>query len=174
MKIYIIGSSCSGKTTLARNIAEKLSITHIELDQLWWLPNWQEREQDEFREIVETKLTSEEYWVIDGNYSRIRDLIITRADVIIWLNLPFLQLFFRSLMRTIARSITREPVCNGNYERISALLSADGMPAWIIKTYKIRRQYGKSLKATDDRVFELKSQKQINAWLEELLPKSGI
>jgi len=167
MKIYIIGSSCSGKTTLARNIAEKLNITHIELDQLWWLPNWQEREQDEFREIVETKLTSEEYWVIDGNYSRIRDLIITRADVIIWLNLPFLQLFFRSLRRTIARSITREPVCNGNYERISALLSADGMPAWIIKTYKIRRQYGESLKADDDRLIELKSQKQINSWLED-------
>ena len=168
MKIYIIGTSCSGKTTLARNIAEKLNITHIELDQLWWLPNWQEREREEFREIVEAKLTSEENWVIDGNYRRIRDMIIPRVDHIIWLNLPFYLVFSRSITRTIKRIITRESICNGNHENLSALLSADGMPAWVIRTYKIRKQYGESLKAFDERMIELKSQKQINVWLKDI------
>ena len=168
MRIYIIGTSCSGKTTLARNIAEKLNITHIELDQLFWQPNWQQSDPEEFREIVEAKLISEDNWVIDGNYRRIREMIIPKVDHIIWLNLPFYLVFSRSITRTIKRIITRETVCNGNKENISALLSTDGMPAWVIKIYKIRRQYGESLKADDERVIELKSQKQINVWLKDI------
>jgi adenylate kinase family enzyme len=168
MKIYIIGSSCSGKTTLARNIAEKLAITHIELDQLWWLPNWQERDIAEFKKLVETKLNDEPDWVIDGNYRRVRDLIMPQADQIIWLNLPFCILFWRSITRTISRSITHKSVCNGNYERLSALLSSDGMPAWVIRTWKLRRDYGNNLQATDNRVIELKTQKEINTFLERL------
>ena len=168
MKIYIIGSSCSGKTTLARNIAAKLAITHIELDQFWWLPNWQERDVSEFRQNIETRLQSEPDWVIDGNYSKVRDLIMPQADQIIWLNLPFRIIFWRSITRTIVRSVTRKTVCNGNYERLSALLSHDGMPAWIIRTWKLRRIYGKNLQAKDDRVTELKTQKEINNFLQNL------
>ena len=43
-RIVIIGTSCSGKTTLASTIALKLNIKHIELDK----PNWVERETEAF------------------------------------------------------------------------------------------------------------------------------
>jgi adenylate kinase family enzyme len=48
-RIVIIGTSCSGKTTLATTIKEILNITHIELDVLYWKPNWIERSNNEFK-----------------------------------------------------------------------------------------------------------------------------
>ncbi len=39
-RVVIIGSSSSGKTTLGKKLANKLSITHEELDALYWEPNW--------------------------------------------------------------------------------------------------------------------------------------
>ncbi|MCF7912401.1 MAG: adenylate kinase [Candidatus Cloacimonetes bacterium] len=168
MKIYVIGCSCSGKSTLALKLAARLDITHIELDQIWWLPDWQERKITEFRQIVESRLNSSDNWVIDGNYRRVRDIILPQVDQIIWLNLPFHIVFWRSITRTISRSISHKSVCNGNYERLSALLSRDGMPAWIIRSYKIRKQYGSALKATDNRVIELKTPKAINTFLKNL------
>lgn len=37
-RVVIIGTSCSGKTTLAGTLAAALATPHIELDALHWLP----------------------------------------------------------------------------------------------------------------------------------------
>ena len=39
-RIVIIGTSSSGKTTLGKNLAQKLNITHQELDFFFWEANW--------------------------------------------------------------------------------------------------------------------------------------
>lgn len=39
MKIYIIGSVGSGKTTLARKVARKLQVPHFETDNFVWKRN---------------------------------------------------------------------------------------------------------------------------------------
>jgi adenylate kinase family enzyme len=67
-KISIIGSSCSGKTTLAAQLAERLGVPHLELDALHHGPNWQEATADELRAKVEEALTGLDGWVADGNY----------------------------------------------------------------------------------------------------------
>ena len=55
-RVVIIGSSCSGKTTMARRMATVLQAPHIELDAIHWLPDWQEQNDDEFRELVSSVL----------------------------------------------------------------------------------------------------------------------
>ena len=72
-RVVIIGSSCSGKTTMARRLADILQTPHIEQDAIHWLPDWQEREDDEFRELVGTAVAADR-WVVDGNYNMVRDL----------------------------------------------------------------------------------------------------
>ncbi len=168
MKIYIVGSSCSGKTTLSRKIAAVLQIPHLELDQIWWLPGWQECDRQEFRKQVEDKIAANKDWVIDGNYSRVQDLILPEANLIIWLNLPFLVVFWRSIYRTISRIISREIICNGNQEDWRSFFSRDSMPAWVIRTWKLRLDSCYQLKSDDKRVIELKNSKNIEHFLKNI------
>ena len=81
-RVCVIGSSCAGKTTFARRLAERLEVVHIELDAIFWLPGWQERPRDEFRSLIGAAVAGER-WVADGNYSRVQDLIWARATTII-------------------------------------------------------------------------------------------
>jgi adenylate kinase family enzyme len=47
-RVVIIGTSCSGKSHLGRILARKYQVPHVELDDLYWLPGWQERPEKEF------------------------------------------------------------------------------------------------------------------------------
>ena len=39
-RINVVGTTCTGKTTLARRLSEVLGIPHVEMDALYWEPNW--------------------------------------------------------------------------------------------------------------------------------------
>lgn len=47
-RINVVGTSASGKSTFARQLAQKLNLAYIELDDLLWLDNWQETPDAEF------------------------------------------------------------------------------------------------------------------------------
>ncbi len=139
-RIAVIGTSCSGKTTLARTIANTLNITHVELDALFWQPNWQSLPGDEFRSVTQ-KAVSAKRWVVDGNYSLVRIIIWTRADTVIWLNYPFHIVFFRALRRTLKRIISKEELFSGCRETFrQSFLSPDSILWWVSKTYRRRRR----------------------------------
>ena len=57
-RICVSGTSGAGKTTLARQVAQKLNIPHFELDSLFWEPNWVTAPRDIFRRRVEESLVS--------------------------------------------------------------------------------------------------------------------
>jgi adenylate kinase family enzyme len=67
-RVVVIGTSSSGKTTFARDLASLLGVDHTDLDSLFWLPGWQERELDDFRARV-AAWADGEHWVVDGNYT---------------------------------------------------------------------------------------------------------
>lgn len=84
MKIAIIGYSASGKSTLARCIAEKYGIDALHLDTVHHLPGWQERPDEEAAQIVAHFLDTHESWVIEGNYTRLcYERRLEEADLII-------------------------------------------------------------------------------------------
>ena len=66
-RVHVIGTSGSGKTTVAGDIADKLGIRHIELDAIHWQSGWTELPDEEFIEQV-SEAIHEDAWVIDGNY----------------------------------------------------------------------------------------------------------
>ena len=126
-KIAIVGTSGSGKTTLARQMSQRLAVPHIELDALHWEPNWTEATIDVFRSRVKTALSGDA-WVVDGNYSKIRPLVWSRADTIVWLDYAFAIVMGRILQRTIRRVVLREECCNGNRETFQkSFLSGDSV-----------------------------------------------
>ena len=82
-RILVLGTTGSGKTTLARKLAEKLDQPHIELDALYWNPGWKVKPLENFRKEV-AEAVSGDAWVIDGNYtSKVVDLIWPRAQLAI-------------------------------------------------------------------------------------------
>jgi adenylate kinase family enzyme len=136
----VIGTSCSGKTTFAAKLAARLDVRHIELDQLHWLPGWQARTYDEFRQVVQ-RATDGERWVVDGNYGKVRDITWRRATAIAWLDYSFPVIFFRAITRSIKRIVMREELFSGNRETFrETFLSRDSILRWVLTTYRRRRR----------------------------------
>lgn len=138
-RVVVIGTSCSGKTTFSRGLAEQLGVDHVELDALHWLPGWIERDTATFRDLVDHR-TAAAAWVVDGNYTKARDILWPKATTIIWLDYAFPRVFWRSMKRSLHRAVTRQPICNGNVESWRVLLSRQSILLWVIKTHRKNRQ----------------------------------
>jgi adenylate kinase family enzyme len=135
LRAVIIGTSCSGKTTFAGKLSQLMGINHIELDQLYWEPNWKERPNEEFRDLVRDAVRPES-WVVDGNYSVVRDIVWPRANIIIWLNYSFPIVLYRSIKRSFVRAATKERLFAGNVETFSqSFFSSNSIIWWVMKTY---------------------------------------
>ncbi|PMB53814.1 adenylate kinase [Fischerella thermalis CCMEE 5201] len=140
-RICVVGTTGSGKTTLARQIQQRLNIPHIELDYLHWEPNWTEIADDIFQQRVSQALSGNS-WVVDGNYSKVREIIWRKADTIVWLDYAFILTMSRLLKRTFWRIVTQQPVCNGNRETWKTTFSRNSILLWGLNTYhKKQKEY---------------------------------
>jgi adenylate kinase family enzyme len=119
-RVSIVGSSGSGKSTFARQIAARIGAPHVELDGLWHDPGWTNPTPEEFLRRV-TVVTSGDRWVVDGNYARVtrKGPVWERADTVIVLALPKKTVMLQIVGRTLRRAITRQKLWNGNREPLS-------------------------------------------------------
>ena len=171
-KIVVVGSTGSGKTTLAKALSKKLNIPHVELDSLSWLPGWQQRPTYELMEIVE-KITDGSEWVICGNYPKLRVFTIYQADCLVWLDYPFIICFWQTLKRSFRQIVKREKYSNGDQETFVRLCTPkSSILLWLIKNFKQRNKiYAQMMQDPfyKDKTFvRLKSHKQAKQWLEKI------
>jgi len=140
-RVVVIGTTSSGKTTFARRLAEGLALPHVEMDALYWEPDWTEAETQVFRDRIAVALSGDA-WVVDGNYTtKSRDLVWTRATDIVWLDLPFWTKFLRLFRRTTRRVISQEELWSGNRERFrTAFMSRESLFVWLGKTHRKQRR----------------------------------
>jgi hypothetical protein len=81
---------------------------------------------------------------VDGNYdSKLGTLVLDRADLIVWLDLPLPVKFGRLLRRTVRRARTGEELWNGNRETWrGSFLSRESILLWLFRTHwKNRREW---------------------------------
>lgn len=141
-RIVVIGTSGTGKSTLARKIGATLNLPVVEMDALHHMEGWEIRPDDEFRALA-ADATKGARWVVDGNYSQNRDVIWPKAEMVIWLDYPLWLTMGRVVRRTVRRAVTREELWHGNKEPLSNLLSLDpkkSIIAWAWTTHAPRRQ----------------------------------
>jgi adenylate kinase family enzyme len=101
-RIVVVGTTSSGKSTLAEQLAVEQELDFIELDALHWEPNWVEAPVEVFRSRVK-RATQAQAWVVAGNYRVVRDLVWPRAEAIIWLDYSLCVIFWRLWRRTWKR-----------------------------------------------------------------------
>jgi adenylate kinase family enzyme len=149
-RVSVVGTSCSGKTTIARRIADHYQIPHIELDKVFWQPNWTPLPLDRYRLTVEA-LAAGDAWVIDGNYSKVRDIVWGRATDVVWMNLPLATILWRVIKRTVRRVVTREELFAGNRETFrNAVLSKESLIWWVIRTHRGRTRALREMLASEE------------------------
>jgi adenylate kinase family enzyme len=171
-RISVVGTSGSGKTTTASQIAQRLRIPHVELDALHWEPNWTEAPLDVFRERVMQALSGET-WAVDGNYGKVRDIVWGRADTLVWLDYALPVILWQLVRRTVRRSLTREELWSGNRETLSkALFSRNSILSFALKTYRRRRKEYPVLLSHPEHahlaLVHLRSPRETREWLSTL------
>lgn len=140
----VVGSTGTGKTRFARELAKVLEVPHIELDAIVWQPNWTMLPVDQFRARVAERIATPG-WVVDGNYggAGVRDVVWANADTILWLDFSLLVILRRLWSRTNARIRDREELWpgTGNRETVrGAYFSRDSLYWWAVKTYWRRKR----------------------------------
>ncbi len=173
-RIVIVGTTSAGKTTLARSLAERLAIPHVELDSLHWEANWTEAPTERFRQRVLETLRGDS-WVVDGNYSKVRDIVWQRADTLIWLDYSLPLVLSRLTRRTIQRVLGREELWSGNRERLVHVFSRDSLYLWALRTHRRRRrEYPEELRKAHHAhliVLHFRGPRETRAWLREVRPR---
>lgn len=137
-RVSVVGSSGSGKTTVARRIAEALEVPHVELDELHWGPDWSAATAAELTERI-AAATSDEAWVVDGNYwSKVGPQVWGKADTVVWVSPPRWRATWQSVTRTARRAATRQELWHGNRESWTGLMFWRGEESilwWAWTTY---------------------------------------
>jgi adenylate kinase family enzyme len=171
-RVAVMGSSCSGKTTVSRRLAEALGVPHIELDALHHDAGWQEAPAELLRARVLAAFdAAPDGWVADGNYgSKLGSLVLERADTTVLLDPPLLRTFGRSLRRTIGRTITREELWNGNREQIRFIFTRYWIPWWVLANHRRRAREVPQLVAEqpDLELVILRSDDEVDRWLQSI------
>jgi len=162
----IVGAGGAGKSKLAREIAELLDLPLIHLDRHFWNPGWVETDRKEWaRKVVE--LSSQDAWVMDGNYGGSISLRLPRAEAAVLLDLPVWQCLWGIFKRsTVYLGETRPDLANGCEEQL---------PDWafikFVATYKWRSRPKVLRKIAAEphvRLYHLKSRRAARRFMKEL------
>jgi adenylate kinase family enzyme len=173
-RVVVIGVTSSGKSTLAETLARRFEMDFIELDALHWEPNWQEAPLEVFRERVQKALQAGK-WSVAGNYRSVQDLVWPKAEAVIWLDYPFMTVFWQLTRRTFRRWWTHEVLWGTNVESMYVHLkiwSPDSLFHWLFKSYwRRKREIPVLLSQAENshlKLIRLINPKETARWLESL------
>lgn len=101
-RVAIIGNAGGGKSTLGKRLASSHNLPFISVDQIQWLPGWEQVDEDIVAERLDI-LQANERWVIDGwgPWPNIERRFVA-ADTIIFVDLPLWIHFWLAAERQIS------------------------------------------------------------------------
>lgn len=164
-KVAIIGSGGAGKSTLARQLSEKIGIPVYHLDAILWKPNWVMTSKTEQR-MIQNELITRESWIIDGNYGSTLDIRLNAADTIIYLDLPRTVCLYRAIKRRFQyRNRTRPDMAADCKEKLDMEFLK-----WIWNYPKVKRPAILAMLkelSSKKKVIILSSRKEIKRFIEK-------
>jgi adenylate kinase family enzyme len=164
-RVVIKGGSGAGKTTLARDLAHTLGVPCVELDALHHGPRWVPASAAELTARVQAALADPRGWVVDGNYdAKLQDLVLDRADLIVWLDLPLSTKLRRLLARSVRRWLSRQELWNGNRETLSGwFCGADSLFPYAVRSH-FRQAREWPARFDGRHLVRLRTPQEVQAW----------
>ena len=158
----MVGVSASGKSTFARELAEKTGIPLVHMDAIMWRPGWQYVGDEETVARLDEESRAPA-WIIEGYVPKeARPFVFERADRIIHLDYAPRVAALRYLRRWLQHRRHPRPELPGSPERFSPrflkLVWQKG------ETSSLRR----FLEDASEKVVTLSSPRQARAFLESL------
>lgn len=169
-RVAVAGVSGSGKSTLARRLAHVLDLPYTELDALHHGPGWTKR--PEFEVDVDA-LVATDAWVTEWQYDHARPLLVARADLLVWVDLPYPVTLSRVTRRTLRRRLRREVLWNGNQEGPLHTFFTD--PDHIVRwSFRTRNLYDERLprvaaERPDLPIVRLRSTRELDLWVRDMV-----
>lgn len=103
-RIAVIGNTSAGKSTLAARLAAAIGGVHVELDALYWLPDWTHSETADFQAKIQAAIEGQPRWASSGNYiTRGQPILWPQADTVVWLDMPLPTILRRVVTRSWQR-----------------------------------------------------------------------
>jgi adenylate kinase family enzyme len=174
-RVLIYGVTGSGKTTLARQLAERTGLPGHCVDDLTWEPGWVGVAPDEQRRRI-AAICAGDQWILDAGYSTWLDVVLARADLIVALDYPRWRSLGRLVRRTLVRAAGREQVCNGNTESFRQAFSSDSIVAWHFRSFARKRDRMRAWAAdpSGPRVVLLTSPAATRRWLASVSGREAL
>ena len=89
-KVIIIGNAGSGKTWLGKRMAAVLGVPHVALDSIFWEPGGYNLKRKGSAVEADLKgIQDSECWIAEGVFGHLVDHIISFADTLVYLDLPW-------------------------------------------------------------------------------------
>ena len=143
-RVVVVGTSGSGKSTAGARLANKLGARFVELDELFWGPNWQPKPEAQFVSLVREAAA-----VVAGNYGVARPEIWPRANAVVWLNFSLAVVLRRVILRSAKRVLRREVLWHGNRESLlRTMFPRESIVWWAITTHNRRKKQFAELKSS--------------------------
>jgi adenylate kinase family enzyme len=150
LRVLVIGTSGSGKSTFAERLAARTGAAYVELDLINWAPGWHDRHLEEpaaFLDDVDAA-TRGARWVVSGGYSMTRPILLPRLTDLVWLDLPRWQVMRQVIRRSVQRAASGDDVFPGCREDWPRLLTAEHPIRWAWSTHRSGRvKFGKQAAA---------------------------
>jgi adenylate kinase family enzyme len=168
-RVAVYGVTGSGKSVLAREIAQRKGLEFVCVDDVAFEPGWAEVPTEEQIRRMEAVCAGES-WVIDSVYSKWSHVSMPRTQLIVALDYPRIISLSRLVLRTAHRVATGTPVCNGNRETLRQTLSRRSILVWHVVSFpRKRRRIAEWAAASEGPpVLVLRSPREARRWLESL------
>jgi len=137
-RVLIYGVTGSGKTTMARELAERTGLPWHSVDDLTWKPGWVGVPPEEQRQLI-ASICAGERWILDTAYAAWLDVVLDRVQLIVGLDYPRWRSLGRLVWRTVRRSVDHQPICNGNTESFRQVFSRDSIIVWHFRSFPRKR-----------------------------------
>lgn len=165
-RVVVLGCSGSGKSTLGAKLARHLDLPFIATDDIYWRSDWTPVPEPDVRAWLDAA-TASPRWVLDGNFDAQREILWSRGELAVWLDLPWTTTVSRVVRRNLGWWLARTPVWGGLRMTLPRVLSGARHAA---TSHALKRRSYPGLLASFPNltVVRIRSNRELEAWLASL------